>query len=165
MKKDRFLIGILIFIGVLVIASVVLFFTRGSAQAYGAEDTPDGVLRNYALAIQNMDYPRAYGYLADTTNKPTYEAFRQAFLSRQLDPSNSALQFGTVYTDGTDSAWVEVSVLYAGTGLFDNGWSNNDKGTLIRQNGAWKITYLPYPYWGWDWYTPTPASLKAPGTP
>jgi flagellar basal body-associated protein FliL len=33
MKKDRFLIGILIFIGVLVVASVVLFFVRGQNQA------------------------------------------------------------------------------------------------------------------------------------
>ena len=24
------------------------------------------------------------------------------------------------------------------------------------QNGAWRISNMPYPYWGWDWYQPTP---------
>jgi hypothetical protein len=165
MKKDRFLIGILIFIGLLVVVSVAMFFIRGRDQAYGPDGAPDGVLKNYALAIQNMDYERAYTYLADRDSKPTYETFRQAFLTRMLDSSNAALQVGKVYHDSPDTAWVEVSILFAGTGLFDTGWTNNDKGTLILQNGAWKITYLPNPYWGWDWYTPTPIPLPAPGKP
>jgi hypothetical protein len=163
MKTDRFLIGILVFIAVLVIAAVALFFFRGEQQVYGTEDTPDGVVKNYALAIQNMDFEKAYGYIAERENKPTYEMFRQAFLTRVLDTSNSALQIGKVTRDSNETAWVEVSVLYASSGLFDNGWSNNDKGTLVLQNGAWKINYLPYPYWGWDWYTPTP--ISPPGKP
>jgi hypothetical protein len=162
MKKDRFLIGILIFIGVLVIASVGLFFLRGPNQTYGPDDTPEGVLKNYALAIQNMDYERAYTYLADKDSKPTYEMFRQSFLVYKMDSSNSALQIGTVHQDSVNTAWVEVSVLYSGSGLFDTGYSNNDKASLVLQNGAWKITYLPYPYWGWDWYTPTPMPVKQP---
>ncbi|KAF0109164.1 MAG: hypothetical protein FD146_208 [Anaerolineaceae bacterium] len=160
MKKDRFLIGILVFIAVLVVAAVALFFVRGEEQAYGPEDTPDGVLKNYALAIQNMDYERAYTYLAERDGKPTFETFQQSFLTRQLDTSNSTLQIGEVYESGTNSAWAEVSVIYAGTGLFDTGWSSNDRAILVRQDGAWKITYLPYPYWGWEWYTPTPMPVK-----
>jgi hypothetical protein len=160
MKKDRFLIGILIFIAVLVVAAVALFFVRGKTQAYGPEDTPDGVLKNYALAIQNMDYERAYTYLAEQDGKPTYATFQQSFLTRQLDTTNTSLQVGLVHESGTNSAWAEVSVLYAGTGLFDTGWSSNDRAILARQDGAWKITYLPYPYWGWEWYTPTPMPVK-----
>ncbi|OIO89706.1 MAG: hypothetical protein COW33_05315 [Anaerolineae bacterium CG17_big_fil_post_rev_8_21_14_2_50_57_27] len=29
-----------------------------------------------------------------------------------------------------------------------------------RQNGAWRISYMPYPYWGWDWYQPTAVPVK-----
>ena len=163
MKKDRFLTGILIFIGLLVVAAVVLFFVRGQDQTYDSEDTPGGVVHNYVLALQNMDYQRAYDYLADKGSKPTYEAFRQAFLTRQMDTSNSTLQVGKAYLDDDGAgAWLEVSVLFAGSGLLDQGWSSNDKGTLIQQGGNWKITYLPYPYWGWDWYTPTPYPIKSP---
>lgn len=155
MKQDRFLIGILLFIAALAAVSLALFFARGEGGEYGPEDTPQGVLRNYALAIQKMDYQRAYGYLAEGENKPTYTAFRSAFLTRQLDPVNSALQVGKVLAEENGEAIVEVFVLYPSGGLFDTGWSSSDRALLVRQAGAWKIIQLPYPYWGWDWYTPT----------
>jgi hypothetical protein len=160
MKQDRFLMGILIFIIVLVIAALVLFFVRNEKPAYGAEDKPEGVLYNYALALQLHNYERAYGYLAGKDKKPTYDAFHQAFLTRQLDPSTSALQIGSVQMLENGDAWVNITIQYAGNGLLDNGSASSDKGTLVRQNGAWKITYLPYPYWGWDWYQPTPVPVK-----
>ncbi|HTX92861.1 MAG TPA: hypothetical protein VMC09_16745 [Anaerolineales bacterium] len=157
MKQDRFLIGILIFIGLLVAAAVTLFFIRNQTPAYGPEDSPQGVLYNYAVALQLHDYERAYGYLADQANKPTLDRFQQAFMTRQLDTSTAALQVGDVQTIDNDQAWVNVTIQYAGNGVFNNGYSNTDRATLVKQNGAWKITYLPYPYWsGGDWYQPTP---------
>lgn len=162
MKQDRFLLGILIFIGLLVVAALALFFVRNEKPAYGPEDTPEGVLYNYAVALQLHDYERAYGYLAEKDNKPTYNAFHQAFLTRQLDTGTTALQIGNVQMLENGEAWVSVTIQFAGNGLLDNGWSNNDKGTLVKQNGAWKITYLPNPYWGWDWYQPTPLPIKPP---
>jgi hypothetical protein len=160
MKQDRFLIGILVFIGLLVIAAVGLFFVRNQTPAYGPDDTPKGVLYNYAVALQLHDFERAYGYLADKSNKPTLEAFRQAYMTRQLDTSTTALQIGEVQTIQNDQAWVNVTVEYAGNGVFNSGWSNPDRATLVKQNGSWKITYLPNPYWGYDWYQPTPLPIK-----
>jgi hypothetical protein len=160
MKQDRFLTGILIFIGLLVVAALVLFLVRNEKPAYGPEDTPQGVLHNYAVALQLHDYERAYGYLAVKDNQPTFNAFHQAFLSRQIDPSATALQIGNVQTLEDGDAWVEVTVQYAGNDLFNRGWSNTDKGILVKQDGAWKITYLPNPYWMWDWYQPTPEPVK-----
>jgi hypothetical protein len=156
MKQDRFLIGILIFIGVLVIAAVALFFVRNQTPAYGSEDTPQGVLYNYAVALQLHDYERAYGYLAEKDDKPTLNAFRQAFMTRQLDTTTTALQIGDVQTLQNNQVWINVTVQYAGSGVFNNSWSNTDRATLEKQNGVWKITYLPNPYWGYDWYQPTP---------
>src|SRR5512135_2504509 len=124
MKQDRFLLGILIFIGLLVAAALVLFFVRNEKPAYGREDTPAGVLYNYAVALQLHDYQRAYGYLADKKNKPTYDAFYQAFLNRQLDTSTSALQIGNVQLLANGDAWVNVTIQYAGNGLLNNGWSS-----------------------------------------
>ena len=156
MKQDRFLIGILIFIGLLVVAAVALFFVRNQTPSYGPEDTPQGVLYNYAVALQLRDYTRAYSYLADQANKPTLDAFRQSFLTRQLDTTTSALQIGDVQTVQTDEVWINVSVEYAGNGVLDSRYSNTDRATLVKQNGAWKITYLPNPYWWYDWYQSTP---------
>jgi len=160
MKQDRFLLGILIFIGVLVVAALILFFVRNEKPAYGPDDTPEGVLYNYALALQLHDFERAYGYLAAKDNKPTYDTFHQAFLTRQLDTTNSALQIGNVQMLSNSEAWVNITIQNAGTGLFNSGWSSTDRGTLVKQNGAWKITYLPNPFWGWDWFQVTPAPVK-----
>lgn len=160
MKHDRFLLGILVFIALLVTAALTLFFTRDESQTYGAEAAPEGVIRNYVLALQNRDFERAYGYLADKDNKPTLDTFRQAFLSRQLDISGAAIQIGKVEMVASDQAMVDVTVVHAATDPFSMGWSSNETTSLVEQNGAWRISYMPYPYWGWDWYQPTAVPVK-----
>jgi hypothetical protein len=152
MKGDRFLQGILIFIGVLVVAALALFFIRKDSQVYGAEDTPEGVIRNYALALQKQDYVRAYTYLADKDGKPGYDAFQRTFLTNQLDVTSNAVQVGSVQYLGSSEATVSVSVLYAGSGPFSQGWSSTENASLVRQGGTWKLSYMPYPYWSYDWY-------------
>ncbi len=160
MKHDRFLLGILIFIGLLVIAALTLFFARHEDQTYGTEGTPEGVIRNYVLALQNYDFERAYGYLADKENKPSLDYFRQAFLNRQLDITNAAIQIGKVEMVASDQALVDVTVVYAATDPFSSGSSSHMTASLEMQNGAWRITNMPYPYWGWDWYQPTAMPVK-----
>lgn len=152
MKQDRFLVGILIFIALLVAISLALFFIRQQAPDYGSEDTPEGVVRNYILAIQKGDYPRAYRYLAEQEHKPSYASFEQTFLSNPQGLTAIGVQIGQT-TQSDSQAWVEVMVAYGASEPFrGNGWDNVEKASLIQQNGHWKITYMPYPYWGWEWY-------------
>jgi hypothetical protein len=152
MKQDRFLLGILVFIGLLIIAALALFFIRQDTQVYVADDTPEGVIRNYALALQKQDFQRAYDYLADKENKPTYDAFRRLFLTNQLDVSSNALQVGNIQYIDSGEVTVSVSVLYAGSGPFTQSWSSTDTATLVQQGGTWKLSYMPYPFWSYDWY-------------
>ena len=56
MRQDRFLTGILIGIGVLVIAALAVFFIRRDGQSYVAENTPEGVVHNYVVSKLNKDY-------------------------------------------------------------------------------------------------------------
>ncbi len=154
MKQDRFLLWILIFIGLLVIAALALFFIRQDTQVYVADDPPEGGLRNYALALQKQDYQRAYNYLANKDNKPTYDAFRRAFLTNQLDVSSNALQVGSVQYINSGEATVSLTVLNAGGGPFTQGWSSSDTATLVQQGGIWKLSYMPYPFFSYDWFQP-----------
>jgi hypothetical protein len=155
MKQDRFLTGILLFIGLLVVAGLVLFFVRRDSRTYGPENTPDGVVYNYVLAIQNRDFERAYAALAEGEHKPDYTYFLQNFQYAQMD---AALEIASTRIEG-NNAWVEVLLHYMGTGPFETGWSNPDTARLEKQAGAWKLTYMASPYWGYDWYqqslTPT----------
>jgi hypothetical protein len=149
-----------VFIGVLVVAALALFFVRDGSPTYGTEDSPQGILRNYVVALQSQDYERAYSYLADRPAKPTYEYFLSSYMSRQLDITNSALEVGETVAESGDQVFVSVTVVHAPSGVFDGGWSTPDRATLVLQAGGWKIYYLPYPYWGWDWYTPTPSPVR-----
>jgi hypothetical protein len=56
MKQDRFLLGILVGIGVLIVVALALFFTRQDNQDYVSDTTPEGVVHNYALALYKDDY-------------------------------------------------------------------------------------------------------------
>ena len=151
MKQDRFLIGILVFIGLLVVAALALFFLRQDVRTYGPETTPEGVLFNYVLAVQKKDFKRAYGYLADSEGKPPYDYFLQNFQYAQMD---AALEILSTTVEG-DQAWVDLTLHYMGNGPFDNGWSTTDSARLLQQDGHWKLTYMPTPYWGYDWYQQT----------
>ena len=84
MKQDRFLIGILVGIGVLVVLALGLFFTRQDTQEYQTDDTPEGVVHNYVLALYRGDHEKAYGYLAEGENKPSYNEFREPFFNHYL---------------------------------------------------------------------------------
>lgn len=156
MRQDRFLMGILIGIGVLIVAALVVFFTRQNQAAYVAENTPDGVVHNYVLAILNKDYQRAYGYLADLDNKPTMAQFRQAFAVGRLNPAQNGIKIGKASITGEDAS-VEVDMVYAPSDPFSSGYNNIGTAQLVRQNGAWKISAMPaYNLWDYSWYQPGP---------
>lgn len=164
MKKDPFLTGILIGIGGLVVLALALFLTRKQdALAYVSEDTPEGVVHNYVVAVFQRDYEKAYGYLADKDNKPTPEQFREAFLKNYINPGNVGVDLGGTEFSG-DEAFVTVYIQYDSSDPFSSGSRNEDRAVLIEQNGQWKLEQMPSGnFWGWDWYqatnpTPMPAN-------
>ncbi len=151
MKQDRFLIGILIGIAVLVAAALVVFFTRKDNQVYVTDDTPTGVVQNYVVALYKRDYEKAYGYLADLEYKPSQDQFHQAFLNHNVDPSNAGLEIGSVEISG-DSASVTLSTIFSQGDPFASGYRNTEYAALVREKGAWKIKQMPYNFWSYDWY-------------
>jgi len=161
MKQDRFLTGILVGIAVLVVIALAVFFIRKDKQSYISEDAPEGVVHNYVLAVLNKDYQKAYSYLADLENKPTYEQFRDSFLKGMINPNNSAIDVGKSEIDG-DTASVEVAMIYSQSDPFSTGYRDVQRAILVKQSGGWKLSSMPYYYfWDGNWYTQiavTPAS-------
>lgn len=153
MKQDRFLTGILVGIAVLVVIALAVFFLRQNSQSYISEDMPEGVVHNYVLAILNGDYEKAYGYLADLDNKPTYEQFRDAFLTGAVNPNNSTVDIGaSEITEETAS--VDVALIYNPSDPFSTGYRDVQRAILVRQGGAWKLSSMPtYYFWDYNWYT------------
>lgn len=156
MKQDRFLTGILVGIGILVVVALAVFFTRKDSQTYVADDTPEGVVHNYVLAVLNKDYEKAYGYLAELKYKPTYEEFRRAFLNGEVNPQNQAVDIGSSDIAG-DTATVELQLITNSSDPFSTGYRNQQTADLVKQEGAWKLTLMPqYNFWGYNWYVEPP---------
>ena len=156
MKQDRFLTGMLIGIGLLVVIALAVFFTRKDTQSYVSEDTPESVVHNYVLAVLNKDYEKAYGYLADISYKPTYEEFRRPFLNGYVRPDDTAVDVGISEISG-DEASVEVSQIYNSGDPFSTGYRDTQRAILVKQGGAWKLSNMPaYNFWYYDWYQEVP---------
>lgn len=150
LKQDRFLIAILVAVGILVISALVVFFFRQDSQAYGSDDTPEGVVRNYVIAIHKEDFESAYNALQDSPGKPNYQEFRQPFLAGRLDTSNVSVRIKETKITGNDAV-VKLTLTHGGTYPFQGNWSEKGNAILVFQNGSWKLTEMPYPYWAWDW--------------
>ncbi len=151
MKQDKFLTGILIGIGALILLALALFFTRQDRRAYVADTTPDGVVHNYVLAMLNKDYQKAYGYLADLENKPTYEEFRRSFFEGTVNPNSVGIEIGEVETHENE-AIVSLTMYYSNTDPFSTRYGSPDRALLVKQNGAWKLNSMPYNFWDYRWY-------------
>jgi hypothetical protein len=155
MKQDKFLTGILIGIGVLIVLALTLFFMRRDGQRdYVADTTPEGVVHNYVLAVLNKDYQKAYSYLADLEHKPTYEEFRQSFFNGMVNPSNAGVEVGTAEING-DEAIVTLSVYYSANDPFESRYTSQDRALLVTQSGMWKLSAMPPNFWGYNWYQET----------
>ena len=156
MKQDRFLTGILIGIGLLVVLALAVFFTRKDTQTYVSDDTPEGVVHNYVVAVLNKEYEKAYGYLADLENKPTYDEFHNSFLTGMINPDSSGVDVGQSDITG-DDATVDVTLIYNPTDPFSTGYRDTQRAILVMQNGAWKISSMPqYNFFDYNWYQEMP---------
>ena len=156
MKQDRFLLGILIGIGVLILAALIVFFSRQNQQTYGPEDTPNGVVHNYILAVLNGNYQKAYGYLADLEYKPSYDTFRRSFATGTVNPSDTGVTIGKTDVTGED-ATVEVNTMNTQNDPFSSEYNNTGSADLVKQNGGWKILSMTaYNLWDFNWYQAPP---------
>jgi hypothetical protein len=152
MKQDKFLTGILIGIGALIVLALALFFLRKDGRSeYVADDNPEGVVNNYVLAVLNKDYQKAYGYLADLEHKPTYEEFRQSFFNGMINPNDAGVEVGSAEVNGDESV-VTLSIYYSVNDPFSSRNASEDRALLVKQSGEWKLNSMPFNFWDYNWY-------------
>ena len=153
MRQDRFLQGILIFILVLVLAALVSYFGFQREQTYLPETTPENISRNYVLALQRKDYQKAYGYLQQTEETPSFPAFQESLIRMRPSLAETGVQIVDV-SQRDDRAFLDIVLIHGGNGPFGRTWREEAAGLLVREGQEWKISRFPPPYWGWDWKTP-----------
>lgn len=149
MQRDRFLLGILIGIGVLIVAALILFFVRNESQEYVDDSTPQGALRNYFLAVHQGDYERAYGYIMESAQKPDFDQFQKHFTQYNAEEVNrTVVEIGEVLSGAqTERVSFRVYVIRPATSLLGDSSRSARTVVLVQQDGQWKLEEAPYPFW------------------
>jgi len=164
MKGTKFLFAIAVGVVILVAALLISALLYFEPFQYRADDTPEGVVHNYLLALQRKDYERARSYLLTTL--PGYPA----------DVEQFAADVDRLATDASrppyDINWykVEVSLVVEPTQVFDDlatvlvrrtelqrraPFDNEQSSYTFYVNlqmvdGAWKISWAER-YWSDCW--------------
>lgn len=143
---DRFLIGIVTAVVVLVVVVLALALLRPNQPTYQPDDTPEGVAHNYLLALQLQEYERAYEYLL-----PTLPGYPHSLDSFQRDVEKNRWSFGSYDDDvslaveSTNVSGDRATVVVRRTrftrgGLFDSGQNSYTfEMTLRQEEGMWKV--------------------------
>lgn len=150
-SSNRFLIGFGIAITVLIVTTITLVLTNRGITNLLPENTPEGTVQRFLLAVQDHDLQKAYSYLnvVESGRKLTYDDWVQS-ISPRLQNSSSVWKatFGkTTTSDG--NATVEVLIdIFQPSGPFDNPIRTQvDNYQLKLINGKWFITTRPWLYW------------------
>ena len=145
MKQDRFLLIILTGIVLLAVTAVAIFIQRQNSQKYVLDATPEGVLRNYILAVHQGDYTKAFSYMQKLGEKPDLDDFEQRLSKKTSVINRTTLKIVNVDI-GEHEAEIEVIISREGADPFANRYSTRETITLVLQAGDWKLTRMPYPF-------------------
>jgi len=151
-SKDRFLIGIVVGVLLLVVVAFVVVLRR-PAPSYRAEDTPEGVAHNYLLALRLGEYDRAYGYLSSTLEGYPINAAQFADDVEQqrwlfhLDDDVTLVVESAQINGEMATAVIQETTFYNG-GLFNNNqYTNTFNMHLIRSGASWHIDKADSYWW------------------
>ena len=167
-STDKFLMGIVIGVVVLAGAVFVVALLRPDQPAAHPDDTPEGVALNYLLAVQLMDYERAYGYLSP--DLPRYPATIDQFAD-EVDETwplrdgidhEVSLIVDRVQTKGDRATVSILHTWFDRGGLFDSGERTLTVTTDLRLTaGGWRIVRAER-YWNWCWSDPDGPPCRIP---
>jgi hypothetical protein len=136
-------------IGVLVIVAIVLVLTLPAKEVpLLPEDTPEGTVQRYLLALEAEDYAEAWSYLSPPdTEKLTYEDWMRSAVGSGEKPGLKVTLGKSAITNSTATVDVVVDIFRPG-GPFDNSVSTNRFSfVLVKQGTSWKITSPTYVWW------------------
>lgn len=154
-KADRFLIGIVAGIAVLVVVTLIVAL-RQPSPTYQPEETPQGVAHNYLLALQQEAYERAFSYLSPEL--PGYPADSAAFANTLTQyrwnfrfDENTAVSVIDATISGEQATVRAAITEFATGGPFGSDISTTNFTLQLRyEAGGWKL-WQAEKYWMGCW--------------
>lgn len=167
-KTDRFLIGIVSGIAILVLIALTVALRRPE-ETYRTDDTPAAVVHNYLLALRREDMVRAHACLSSSL--PGYPQTLEAFIGDinnnwwyfGQDQATVGFIIGATREPVPDRAAVTVEARqFSRSGLLDSyEWSEEFEMYLVRADGQWRLTgSRGNRYWVHCWELPEGCSNR-----
>ncbi|MBI4268032.1 MAG: hypothetical protein HY662_04525 [Chloroflexi bacterium] len=151
---NRFTLGFIIAILVLIAVTVGLVLTTDKPTTTLPENTPEGTVQRYLTAIQEQDYPKAYSYLTfertpKDTRPTTYDEWvRSLPVPYQSSQPAWRATLGKITTSDNQST-VEILIdIFRPGGPFENPVRTQTVPfQLVKTGDSWLIISPPYLYW------------------
>lgn len=151
-NNDRFLIGIVGGILILIVAAFVVTLAQPKA-SYKPDETPENVAHNYLLAIEQQDYQRAYNYLS--SDLKGYPADLGIFVQ---DLQRNRWNFGynrdhtltivSARNIGSLSIVTVKETIFYNNGFISSNTSTNDFTLQLKKTGNdWKVVNGEKYFW------------------
>lgn len=145
-SSDRLLVGILVGIGVLLIAGVAaLFVAQGRQPTQFPEDTPEGVVQRYLIALDEHNMERAYSYLASSVKDDRLKQDYYRTRSPMNDRSHRIVLDKSEIAGETAHIIVTVFTIYSSGAPGGSEQSIQLDFRLKREDAQWRITTPSYP--------------------
>jgi hypothetical protein len=156
-SSSRLLVAFGITIGVLVVIVIVLGLTLSGEQTVSLlpEDTPEGTVQRYILAIQDKDYEKAYSYLSptalveeeeeDNSYYASYENWSRPYSWRGESSGWKATQGESSITGDEATVEVTIEVFRPEVPFADPVCSRHYTFQLRKEDTSWRITSPLYP--------------------
>ena len=94
--SSRFLLGFGIFILVIVATAVTIALVGGNEQVkLLPENSPEGTVQRFLMAVKDQDYTKAYGYLYLTSDQLKYNSYDTWIQSTQSSRNSSSWKAGS----------------------------------------------------------------------
>jgi|WetSurMetagenome_2_1015567.scaffolds.fasta_scaffold917275_1 hypothetical protein len=150
-NSSRFLLGFGIFIVVVVAVAVIIALVGGNEQVkLLPEDSPEGTVQQFLMAVKAQDYPKAYGYLHPQSDQLKENSYDNWIRSAQSYRDSSTWKASIVKsTVRENDATVEVKVdVFRPEGPLANPVNTNRITFLLqKENAKWMINSPVDMYW------------------
>ena len=140
-------------IGVLVLVAIILVLVMPAHQpALLPEDTPEGTVQRYFIALQNEDYAKAYSFITqpDMTrpedHKMTYDMWRGQY-NRPSEKNAWKATIGKAIIIGNDATVDVVIDVFRPQGPFSDPINTNRMSFSLRKAGAGWTIISPFDLW------------------
>ncbi|MBM3957563.1 MAG: hypothetical protein FJ313_05875 [Gemmatimonadetes bacterium] len=130
--------------------AVAVINPPGASETF-SEDTPEGVVQRFVVALQERDYGLAHGYLSDELKKTCTVAHVEEtgpWTAERFEDVRVVLLGKEELSGGRTQLRVRVTEVNVAPPFGVNEFTHRERYVLVQEDGEWRFVEPPWPI-GW----------------